>query len=113
MSDANKIDVAVIHPDGSWAKLHIERNLETFQSLVGGWIEAVGGEGWTGYLDEDGKLKDDPQPNRKAERFMREHGWNGSPYDVIVGNVVFMGPPDVEGDDTSLPERFFAEIELL
>jgi hypothetical protein len=71
---------------------------DDINKAVGGWIEAVPTTGQvTIYCNEEGKLTGLPF-NQIATAFVR-------PFidDVIVGNVVFCGPPDEEGDETDVP----------
>lgn len=68
--------------------------LAELQKLVGGYIEAVqlDGLGLTGLINDEGKLKD-LTPNVVTAR-----------YGLLVGPVVVVGPPDHEGNETSLTD---------
>jgi len=71
---------------------------DDINKAVGGWIESVPTTGHvTIYCNEEGKLKGLPH-NLIASAFV--HRFLD---DVIVGNVVFCGPPDEEGDETDVP----------
>ena len=64
-------------------------DLRLLQTLVGGYIEHVGGikyEGHDCYMwcNEEGKLKGLPINTKATEIFQKAHG----PVDVIVGDVV-------------------------
>jgi hypothetical protein len=78
----------------------IEPSLDGFQAIVGGWLEGIGGDDWRGYCDEEGKIKGLPV-NVRATRLARLFGWPSG--DLLCGPVVFVGPPDEEGEDTDLP----------
>lgn len=78
---------------------------DLLKKAIGGWLEGIGGvdhadRPWFAYLDEEGKLKR-LEPNWRATWLAMRLGWRG---DVLVGPVVFVGPPDAEGDDTDVPE---------
>ena len=79
-----------------------EGSLHVLQSAVGGYLERVALEGFDMYLDEDGKGKKDALTNFAAtEFFVRKYGMN----DIIVGDVVFTGEVDEEGEITALPKE--------
>lgn len=67
--------------------------LEVLQERVGGWIEAVVADdpSITMYANEEGRILGLP-PNL------------GVP--GLVGDVVIVGAPDEEGNDTTLPEVY-------
>lgn len=69
-------------------------------------IEAIGDDDWSAYCDEEGKLKGSPF-NQRATRLARLLGWTTS--DFLVGNVIFLGPVDEEGGDTSMPSHWTVE----
>ena len=81
--------------------------LDVLQSAVDGNIEAVTlksdeGEFATMYLNEEGKLLGllgNPVATFLATRY-------GLLDDVIVGNVIIVGPPNNEGEDTSLSDNW-------
>lgn len=78
--------------------------LSDFQGLVGGWIQAVTGPGWTAYLDEEGKVKG-RAVNDRAHHFLHWVSPCGlAAWDTIVGDVVLVGPVDDDGDDTDAPQ---------
>lgn len=79
-----------------------KKNLSAMQRLVGGYIEAISGSGWTAYCDEEGKLKG-KEFNRRASALALALGWNFYPGDSLVGDVVFCGPGQ-DGYDTDVPE---------
>lgn len=75
--------------------------LAVYQQVVGGWIELVPNpHGVTVYCNEEGKIHGLPA-NPRATALFGEwlHDW-----DIIVGNVIVLGPPDEEGYDTDLED---------
>ena len=83
--------------------------LEDYQRALGGWVEAVGANAWTAWLDEEGKIKGKPV-NDRAHALLHSVPGLVSSFDVIVGDALITGLPDEEGDDTDVPaailERF-------
>lgn len=79
-------------------------DLDTMKDLIGGgWLEAVSGDDFTAYLDEEGKIKGlpyNPRATALVERLGRPLG-----SDIICGDVVLFGSPDDEGYDTDIPQR--------
>jgi Domain of unknown function (DUF3846) len=79
---------------------------DSFATLRGllndGYLEGIRGDGWFAYCDEEGKLKGLPV-NLLATGIARTHGWRAGD-DMLCGPVVFLGPPDNNGDETSAPE---------
>jgi len=93
------IKVRVIKTDGTDEVREVENDLDTFQALVGGWIEAVGlDNGATVYLNEEGKIHGLPF-NALAHELLHQHS-GVSPHDYIVGDVFVTGGPDEEGEET-------------
>ncbi len=98
--------VVVIEPDGSsrYEDVEPDNTLAGLQSLVGGWIEALGlRPGLTAYINEEGKLNALPV-NLIGTHVATQLGWRGFPGDVLVGPVVFCGFNALTGEDTDLPE---------
>lgn len=80
------------------------------QQIVGGYIELVTLQDPNDqmppvsmYVHEEGRITGDPV-NDRATAVARRYGWPDG-YD-IVGNVVVLGPPDREGNDTDAPLEF-------
>lgn len=73
----------------------IDGTLESYQGLVGGLIEAIGGQTdyrghpWHGYVNEEGKLQDLPV-NPRATLLMRQLS-GIFPWDYISGQLVLVG----------------------
>lgn len=81
---------------------------DEISALVGGWIEFVClSEFVSLYVNETGKLDGLPV-NRVATAIARFI--NPDFHDVIVGNAIFCGPANAEGEDTFLLERVALEI---
>jgi hypothetical protein len=66
-------------------------------ALVGGWIEAVSGDGWVMWLDEEGKNRGLPL-NEAATRFALERGALAFPGDYIAGPAVVTGVRQIGGE---------------
>lgn len=81
----------------------------TIRDGVGGLLEAVGLEdGHTLYLDEEGKLIGLPV-NETATRLTRGVL---SMWDIVVGDCVIAGPPDDDGEETSVSSEWLARFKL-
>lgn len=78
-------------------------NLTQLQGLVDGLIEGIGGPGWYAYGNDEAKLLE-MGVNHRATRMAGIAGWPGKGYDVLAGPIVFFGPGDGEGGDSSVPE---------
>ena len=73
----------------------IDASLANLQTLVAGNIEAVNGNGWHFYLNEEGKILN-LAPNRRAGLLVLEE--TGVLTDVYRGNAVFLGETRDGGD---------------
>lgn len=108
MADTLKIRYRLVPTDGAVIRSDpTPWELTVLQGLVHGYIEAIGGHGWTAYLNEEAKL-DGLAPNPRADRLARLLGWQPSPGDHLVGLVVFVGVPDDQGDDTDVEQTVVA-----
>lgn len=97
--------------DGAAEVLEVVPSLTVFQGLLnGGWLEAISGvktlpDGsvceWSAYCDEEGKIKG-LAPNRLATAVAQSLNWGAD--DFLCGPVIFLGAPDDEGEDTSIPQ---------
>lgn len=85
------------------------QKLEDYQSVVGGWIEAVDVPplGITMYVNEEGLLRDLPFNSRATFLW-----WYEVPVvrnqAMLVGDAVVVGLPDADGESTSVPESTLA-----
>jgi Domain of unknown function (DUF3846) len=98
------IKVLYVPAHGTPETRKVKPTLETFQQLVGGNIESIGGEDWYAYLNEEGKLLGLPF-NPLADRLADMLGWRGLFGDLLVGPVVFLGPPDRDGNCTPVAQQ--------
>jgi hypothetical protein len=87
----------------------IDAGLETLQNFVGGSIEAVSGEDWHFYLNEEGKILH-LRPNRRAA-FLVLHV-TGVLTDVYCGDIVLLGetPDGGEGNVSAALIQQAAEL---
>lgn len=103
------VKALVVSPDGAARVITTEQTLDALQALIGGgWIEAFSpfdGD-WHGYCDEDGKVKGLPA-NRAATGLAHALGWQGAPWDILCGTIVFLSR-DKQGRDADVPERVIA-----
>ncbi|WP_434612704.1 DUF3846 domain-containing protein [Arthrobacter sp. A5] len=79
----------------------IDASLENLQTLVAGNIEAVSGDDWHFYLNEEGKILN-LAPNRRAALLVLEE--TGALTDVYCGTAVFQGETE-DGDEADVPEE--------
>lgn len=79
----------------------IDAGLENLQTLVEGNIEAVSGDDWHFYLNEEGKILG-LTPNRRAALLVLEA--TGALFDVYCGNAVVLGET-LDGDEGDVPEH--------
>jgi hypothetical protein len=86
----------MITPEGKVSELDISTDeLKKLQEAVDGWIEPVSFVGFTMWVNEEGLLRDDLVPNAVA------FGMYPTP---IMGNIVFTGETDDEGETLPLSE---------
>lgn len=96
--------------DSSFNKDIHDPNLENLQEAVGGLIQAVDlSSNLTMWCNEEGKLNGLPVNPVATAMWTRYFGET----DVIVGNVVFTGGSDEEGETTGLLNEDCGEIEKL
>ena len=76
-------------------------SLKVLQDAVGGWVEAVDlSETLTMWCNEEGKINGDIL-NAKANQIFRD---TFGAVDVIMGDVIFTGGADDEGDTMGLTD---------
>ena len=96
--------------DSSFNKDIHDPNLENLQGAVGGLIQAVDlTPELTMWCNDEGKMMGLPVNPVATALWTRYFGET----DVIVGNVVFTGGSDEEGETTGLLNEHCAEIEKL
>jgi hypothetical protein len=105
-SEAYPVDMIYIPTRGIPMRVQIDvTTIDRMRQLIGGWLEAIGGEEWTCYMDEEGKMKG-REVNMLACAVVTVLGWKGIQYgDFICGPVLMCGPTDEEGYDTSVTDR--------
>lgn len=85
----------------------IEDSLEVLQGLVDGFIQGFGISGrWYAYCDENGVYNSKPI-NWLATHAARSMGWSGG---VLLGDIVFLGYADENGNDTDVPQEVVEAI---
>lgn len=92
----------IIRTDGTASVEDIDTSLAGLQAIVGGYIEAVGlkcPHPATAYINEEGKLEG-LMPNAAASQIAHL-----MPEDFIVGQMVVLGAPDDEGNDTAVSDE--------
>ena len=62
-------------------------------------------------MNEEGKLRGLPV-NKRASMFIHDKGARVQTHDFIVGNMVVVGAPDENGEDTDVSESLCAELGL-
>lgn len=107
MNAIRPVKAVVVRPDSiELASVH------DFHAVLGGYLEALPvGEGFTVFIDEDGKSKGLPH-NARAEAIIRamlaKYQRVMLPGDYIVGPAIFVGIDD-NGDETDLPDSVLKE----
>ena len=86
--------------NGEYMNVSVDAELESYQHLVGGYIQALYGEHWIMYCNEEGKLLDLPI-NEVATVLCQRHEMI-FPNDAIMGNVFFVGVNDDTGQEKEL-----------
>lgn len=102
-----KLTALLTSPHEQARVVTIEPTLRALQEAIGGgYLEAIGTPSWSAYLDEEGRLKNLPV-NVDGTRLAQAMGFSeGPPWDGIglVGPVLFIGPADDKGEETSVPD---------
>ena len=101
-------NAVAVTTDGLFSVVDIAGNeLKTLQELVGGWVQAVDlKSNLTIWCNEEGKMIGLPVNGFATEMWDSVFGAT----DVIVGNVVFTGGADDEGETIGLSQN---QIEAL
>lgn len=92
-----------IKTDGTTNILDLDGPKGSYQTLnegVGGWIECVSFPRFDMYINEEGKYNGCEYNHAATTLFVGHFGVQ----DRIMGDVVFVGPVDEEGESTALPE---------
>lgn len=104
------IRALIIRPDGIEEKT-ISQDLETLQSLVGGYVETIKlGKDAIGLVNEEGKMLKLPL-NHVATLLcdLLEIGWHED--DTILGTMVVVAQVDQEGHFRSLSREFIDKFK--
>jgi hypothetical protein len=86
-----------------------DNELRKLQGAVDGLIQPVDIDTITMYVNEEGLLRSDLSPNYIATILMAELGY----HTTIMGDVVFTGAPDEEGETTELDQTSIVELTEL
>lgn len=97
------VKAVIVRPDGVMSYGDIDASLDNLQSIVGGYIEGIGGPNFFAYCNEEGKLKGLPINPIATEVA-------GFTHDILCGPVVFFGPTDDEGNETDVPADVFTAV---
>ena len=101
------IEVAILGPGKGWVRRTIPHTLESFQEVVGGYLEALSGiQGAVVYVNEDGRDRDLPPSAAWVKR-------PGMPVSVLLGPILALGPVDQNGLETSLDDDAFSKVKML
>lgn len=97
----------IVPVEGPVEAKEIEGDLNSVKRIVGGWIEIVSGPGrWHLYCNEEGKIMG-LAPNYRANDLAQALGAYLNPFDLIVGDVVFLGDGP-EGQEADVPQAVLA-----
>lgn len=91
------IRAVIVDPDGTVRDTEIENSLDSYQAVVGGYIEGVFGKVAIMYVNEEGILLRLP-PNPRATLFAQEI--LGRAGVVLYGTALILGTDDGEGNET-------------
>lgn len=81
-------------------------NLQDLQKTVGGNIEAIYCKDFgTGYINEEGKLENLPVNIIATMIWAKTNEWKEI-HDVLVGDVIFTGEVDKEGNTKDISDKF-------
>ena len=90
----NEIKAAIITPHG-WGTIKLRDDLETYQCLVGGLIEAIDFQSYKyhGFINDSGKLLDLPANSQATEMWKDSLSWPKElPFpEYIAGNMIVLG----------------------
>lgn len=89
-------------------KVEFERgDIRTMQGYVGGTFDVIDIDNPPAsiWFDDEGKIKAEWTPNRRATLMLWVHSSAFRNFDVVAGNALLTGPPDKNGDTTSAPDH--------
>lgn len=109
-----QIVLVPVDPEEPCKVVQVDRaDLDAYQNLVGGHIEAVMLR-WpasTLYFPEDGKLKDLPENVRATQLAHRHNAIHA--YDYIAGPAFVTGQPDNMGFEQSVLPQYIEELKAV
>lgn len=106
-SEVKPISVLVSEPS-HFRIVSVSSDLDAMQQLVGGYIEPVylPGQPWSIYCNEEGKMMglgvNKPSTLMVDALYLAAGRQRFSAHDVLVGPVIWMGPPTGAGSETSV-----------
>jgi hypothetical protein len=90
------IRAVIVETNGTFRDTEIDSGLDTFQGIVGGYIEGVFGSVAVMYVNEEGlllRLAPNPLATRFAQVILKRDV-------VLYGTALILGPSDIEGNET-------------
>lgn len=104
---------AVLITAGGEVRRIIVNGYDDLRNGVGGYIEGLrlGDTGQYAFINEDGKLRQLPV-NQRATQLCFERNVGLHPNDFIVGNMIVVGPPDADGNETDVSEEFCRDLGI-
>ena len=103
----HQIRIVVVPPTGAPFETSIVPDLEHFQSMVGGYIQAIEVGPGAMFFNENGKFEN-LLLNSLATNLCFDLQAGLAPDDYVCGPAILVGPPDADGDDQDAPEQFLA-----
>lgn len=113
MTAGPDVAVAVIRTDGSTEFKQLGRDdVRAWQAEVGGYLEPIYGNGWTGFVNEEASmLREPPEQNMLAHFVLAWLRWYPPHGQVLLGNLVLCGPADSAGNVVDVPSRVIDAVE--
>jgi len=85
--------------------------LQELQKAVGGYIEAINLPNYgTGFVNEEGKLNNLPLNVVATVAYSKSNGFS---HDVLVGDVIFTGDVDEEGNNNDISDKFIDFVKII
>ena len=104
----NTLNAVTVTTDGTASLVQIDQDFRSYQKVVGGYIEALFGPNITLYMNEEGYVQG-LDHNASASLFVKKFLWRSHP---ISGDVLILGGPDEEGNDTHVHKSVIDYYEL-
>lgn len=106
---ATAIEAVVVQTNGEARKVTLDGTLESYQKVVGGYIEGVFGDDFVMYVNEEGHLLG-MEFNRAATEFATHFLGGRGVY--LVGPALIVGSGDAEGNDTNVHQSTLDYYEI-